>query len=155
MSEDTLIPVTIALSLLIFALSWLSVGFIITRFTAWGDLVERYSDKATARSLGTFRLQGAYVGREKLGASYRGCLTFTATNRGLRNAIWKIFAPFVPPILIGWDEIETQHAKAMMFDMVRLRVGRRGSIWITIAPSLARGIERVSDGQFALPTSGE
>jgi len=150
-NEENFAYLIFAASAFVFAGFWLVVSFAITRMTPWHELEALYPDKPSARVKGTLRFQRAYLGRQQMGVSFQGCLTYQVTNRGLRIAIWKLFAPFAKPILIPWDSIQTQVAKTFMFAMVRLRVGRRGEIWITIVPSLARRVCDLSDNQFALP----
>ncbi|MEO0699951.1 MAG: hypothetical protein AAFY81_09605 [Pseudomonadota bacterium] len=151
MSEESLAFVIIAISLTAFAGFWLLVTSAITKMTPWGELQSLYPDNPSANAQRVFRFQSAYLGRESLGASFQGCLTVTVTGRGLRIAIWKVFAPFAKPILLPWEAIETQWAKTFLFSVLRLRVGPRGSVWITIAPRLARRIAKASDSNFNLP----
>lgn len=151
MIEDSLAYLIVAVSAIGFVGLWLVVTSAITRLTPWHELETLYPDKSSAQVKGTLRFQGAYLGRETMGVSFQGCLTYQVTNRGLRIAIWKLLIPFAKPILIPWDAIETQAAKTFMLEMVRLRVGRSGTIWITIATSVARRISDLSENQFSAP----
>lgn len=151
MSEESLAFLVFAISFAAFAGFWLLVTSAITNMTPWGELQALYPDKPSADAQSVLRFQSAYLGRESLGVSFQGCLTVTVTRNGLRIAIWKLFAPFAEPILLPWEAIETEWAKTFLFSVVRLRVGPRGSVWITIAPRLARRIGKASDGNFALP----
>lgn len=136
------------ISVLGFVGLWLVITFAMTRLTPWHELEGLFPDHSNARSLGTLRFQGAYLGRGNLGASFRGCLTFTVTEKGLRIAIWKVFMPFANPIFIPWGKMQIEPTKVMLFFAVRMKVGPRGQIWITIAKSAADQISRLSGGRF-------
>ncbi len=150
MSEGATYAIVVA-SIVGFAAVWLLVTFAIARFTPWSDLEKLFPNKRAGKTKATFRFQSAYMGRGKLGTSFGGCVTYQVTERGLRIAIWKLFMPFAQPMLIPWDAIEAEQARVTLVSVVRLKVGPRGRIWLTLSHRLAEKIAQNSAGAFVLP----
>ncbi|MEO1490464.1 MAG: hypothetical protein AAFR88_13675 [Pseudomonadota bacterium] len=150
MSDEAIAWVVAPLMVALFATLWLIVGYAITKLTAWADLERLFPDRPDAPIAGSLHFQGAYIGRETLGPSYRGCMTYRAGPEGFRLSIWKVFAPFAKPIFVPFDAVTVETVSLRLFTMCRLKLGPHGEIWLTIAPSVARELARLSKGAFAV-----
>lgn len=134
----------------IFIALWLAVTLVIPKLSGWARLEELLPDIAEP-AMESFGFQAFYLGKGKLGASYRGCVTFEVCESGLRVSIWKVFAPFSKPIFIPWDAVEVEPATIMAITVARLKIGPGGEYWMTIPVRYARNIARASGGRFILP----
>jgi len=134
---------------ILFVGMWLVTTLVISRFSGWSKLEESLPDRSSM-AVQTFRFQGFYLGKGKIGTSYRGCVTFDVCKDGLRVRIWKLFAPFSGPIFIPWDKMEVEKTKIFTFSATRLKIGRGGEYWMTLAGSTARKLAGASD-RFTVP----
>ncbi|KEO91657.1 hypothetical protein EH31_03010 [Erythrobacter longus] len=129
---------------------WFVVTALLPKLTGWAVLEEHYPDRDEA-AIQTLRFNGFYLGKEKLGVSYRGCVTFEVCKRGLRVRIWKLFAPLSSPIFIRWDGLVVEEAKVFAMSGARMKLGPGGTYWMTIASGTARRIVEASAGAFTVP----
>lgn len=151
MSDDALYSsVFVAIFPIAFIALWFVITVLVPKFSGWDVLEEHHPDREE-RPVETFRFHGFYLGREKLGASYRGCVAFEVCNSGLRVRVWKVFAPLSKPIFIRWDGLVVEEAKVFMMPAARMKLGPRGEYWMTIASGTMRRIMKASDGAFTVP----
>jgi hypothetical protein len=135
---------------IVFIALWFVITVLLPKFSGWSVLEEYHPDR-DEKAVQTFRFQGFYLGKQKLGASYRGCVTFEVCKNGLRVRVWKIFAPLSKPIFIHWDGLVVEEAKVFMMSAARMKLGPRGEYWMTIASGTVRRITETSGGAFSVP----
>jgi len=141
------------LSLMSFVVLWMGVAAIVPKFSGWEELEDLFPDRPE-KTIRTLSFRGFYLGRQKLGASYRGCVTFEVCHTGLRVLVWKIFAPFSHPIFVPWEAMELEPARIFGFAATRIKMGPSPEFWMTMPNSSARDIANASGGSFALPVRG-
>lgn len=91
----TLIPVG-------FVAFWCLIAWLIARLGGWRRLARRFRAAEKPREGQFFYLNYGSVG--PLGY-YKGCLIVGVTAPGLYLAVWPIFRPGHPPLLIPWQAI--------------------------------------------------
>ena len=137
----------------LFVAMWFVTTALLPRLTGWAELEKHHPDVDEA-AIQTFRFHGFYLGKQKLGASYRGCVTFEVCQSGLRVRVWKVFAPLSRPIFIRWDRLVVEEARVFGLSGARMKLGPQGEYWMTIGGGTARKIAQASGGAFAPPASG-
>ena len=123
---------------------------LLPRITGWARLEELFPDSGD-KSVQSLHFQGFYIGKQKLGVSYRGCVTFEVCKSGLRVKVWKLIAPFSQPIFIPWGAIETEATRVFTLSALRMKIGPGGEYWMTLAGGTARRIAKASEGALSLP----
>lgn len=139
----------------LFAVLWIATTALLPHFMGWVTLEKLAPDKDPSElgsPLDTLRFQGLYLGKGKLGASYRGCVTFEVYADGLRVSIWKLFAPFSKPIFIPFEAMQTEEARVFTFRTTRMKIGPGGEYWMTLGPGTAKSIASASNGAFKIAT---
>lgn len=105
--EVLLIPVVF---IVVFPLLWCGICLLLSRLGGWGELAAVYP----AREPVTGPANGFAAALFRWSVRYKGCLTFTAAPAGLHLAVWPIFRPGHPPLLIPWREITAVETSGML-----------------------------------------
>ncbi|WP_108787493.1 hypothetical protein [Erythrobacter sp. Alg231-14] len=149
---DVTLYVAIAFPFFFFAM-WIVTTALLPRISGWARLEDELPDRPDPAHA-KLRFEAFYLGRGKLGVSYRGCVTFEVCQTGLRVRVWKLFAPFSRPIFIPWNAVETEFAKVFFVQATRMKIGQGGEFWMTIPLRSAHNIARASGGRFIIPDRG-
>jgi hypothetical protein len=131
---------------------WFFVLSLIARLGGWSELADRYAFEANFD--GPRRgLQSLSLERIKLmPMSYNNVVTVGADVRGLYLAMFVLFRPFHPPVLIPWADIAAEERKALLLTRIDLRARGEPDVKITIAQGLAEWLAQNSAGAFRLPS---
>ena len=103
---------------------WLVITTMLTYFSGWEKLRERFPDhEETPRR--RLRFQSGLFGKGSMwnpwgNVSYRNCLRFDICRSGLRVAIWRIFGPFSGPFMVPWDKISVEEKRFLAWRFYRL-----------------------------------
>lgn len=110
---------------------WVFVLFLIARLGGWSRLAEYYQTQT--------RFEGQ-IWRFRSGrfrwASYNGCLTLGANDRGLYLAVFPLFRVGHPPLFIPWYDITTEEKKAFLTTYLEFRFAKAPSVTLRIPRSL-------------------
>jgi hypothetical protein len=101
---------------LLFVCFWFAVLFLISLAGGWLELGRHY------------RYQGRMTGARKhmqfgslrWGVGYNGCLSVGANYEGLYLAVWLLFRPWHPPLLIPWNDITFNRRKILGVPVLEL-----------------------------------
>lgn len=127
---------------------WLAITTMLGLLSGWFVLRSTYPDKSEDL-LVRRRVQSASMG---LGVHFNRVITIAACPSGLRVSANRLIAPFQPPFLVPWNEIEAEDARSFFEPVVRLRLGRPQIGRLTIG---VRDWEAVRDGAGrSIATSG-
>jgi hypothetical protein len=122
-----------------FAIMWISILYLLAIVSGWNALSRR------------FRLQGRFYGeswpfrsaRMRFYVHFGNCLTVGADKSGLYLAVFPIFRPGLPPLLIPWSEVVVISGETgLIFKKRELRLGREESIPLRISSSLVETLRQ-------------
>lgn len=122
-----------------FAIMWVLVLHLLGIISGWNVLSKR------------FRLQGQFYGeslpfrsaRMRFSVHFGSCLSVGADESGLYLAVFPIFRPGLPPLLIPWSEVTVIAGETgIIFKKRELRLGRQESIPLRISASLFQSLRQ-------------
>lgn len=154
MSDDEIVLIAMIASPIFIVVLFLLTGWLMPRFMGWTRLEELFPDRPEDAQIERFLFQALYIakpGSSGPGISYRGCVTLTACETGLRVSIWKLFQPFSKPVFIPWGDIEVVVMRVTGFKMCGLKTGQPEPFTLSIIARIARRIEKATDGRLSLP----
>jgi hypothetical protein len=110
--------------------------FVLSKIGGWNTLATRYRmDRPFQGSL--WRNQFGFLGSTR----YNGALTVGSGMEGLYLAVFFLFRPFHPPLLIPWGEVALGGRKQTLFGhLVEFRLGPEPLASLWLSDSLARQV---------------
>lgn len=122
--------------------------FLLSKVGGWSALATRYRmDRPFQGSIWRFQL--GFLGSVR----YRGALTVGSGMEGLYLAVFLLFRPFHPPLLIPWSEVSLgRRKKTLFFELVEFRLGPEllASLWLPEA--LAQQVASAPGAYLRTPT---
>ncbi|MCG8649423.1 MAG: hypothetical protein MI861_06305 [Pirellulales bacterium] len=105
--------------LLLIPAVWCVVSFLMSRISGWHRLARRYPDQPVRGDVA--RMRSGKIG----GISYYSCLTFRASEQGLRVSVALPFRIGHRPFYIPWDEFhDIKHDTVMYSQKVCMTIGK-------------------------------
>lgn len=89
--------------ILYFLAMWLGVCLLIARFGGWGGLAKHYRVEKLPPGK-RYHFQSAVLTTCGLPCNYGSCLTLVVAAQGLGLAVFPLFRPGHPPLLIPWSD---------------------------------------------------
>lgn len=123
-----------------FVLLWCVVGYVVSRFSGWSELAERYRAQAPFEGE-VWRFQSAQM---RYMMNYNNCLTFGASSEGLYLATLFLFRLGHPPLLVPWGELEIQQEKRFFFVGYTLRFRQVPGVRMWVRAKLGERIVEAS-----------
>lgn len=124
----------------VFAAMWLAVTTALSHLSGWPALQRAYPDRDD-EVLATFGGQSGMMGGAP-GVNFSGVLELSACRQGLRVAIWRIFAPFMRPVLVPWRDLTVRRQETFLGPRAVLMLGDVARL--TVSGGLADRIARAA-----------
>jgi hypothetical protein len=99
-------------------LSWITS--LLSFMSGWFSLQQWYADDGDEEPLLSLGWQSGVMGA---GVNLNNVLTLAAKRSGLSIRMWRIFGPFLKPLLIPWSEISAEPSRRLFTQMVNLGLG--------------------------------
>lgn len=111
---------------------WLLVTTLLGVMSGWFSLQAWYTDESGEEPLLTLGWQSGVMG---VRVNLNNVLTLSAKPSGLSIRMWRIFGPFLKPLLIPWNEISAEPSRSIFTQMVKLGLGKppNGTLKISAA----------------------
>lgn len=117
---------------------WCLICLLLASIGGWKRLASKYA-ASHPPTCDVLRMESGYFGSIK----YKGCLTVAAMPRGLYLAVFPIFRPGHPSLLIPWDQIRDVEAQTALFCTgVRFSVGAPALATLTLSGRVHEGMKR-------------
>jgi hypothetical protein len=100
--------------LLYFLAMWLGACLLIARFGGWGGLAKQYRVEKLPPGK-RYHFQSASLTRAGMPCNYGSCLTLVVTEQGLGLAVFPIFRPGHPPLLIPWSDFLNPRRRTVLW----------------------------------------
>jgi hypothetical protein len=137
---------------IIFPTFWCFVVLLIARMSGWAKLAEYY--QTSDAPIGpTWRFESALM---RWTSRYGNVVTLSAETQGLRIALFPLFRPGHPPLLVPWGEISATPAsfRVLFWTPMELRFARAPDIPFCIRESTFHRIQEAAGGQVAASNPG-
>jgi hypothetical protein len=116
---------------------WMLVCVTLSAMGGWQVLARHYPllSPFTGRR---FRFRSGRLGS----VNYGSCLTLGAGTQGLYLAVFPLFRPAHPPLLIPWSEVTVREVQVWLFKQVELEFAKAPSATLRLSPRLAQALYR-------------
>lgn len=115
---------------------WCALIFFIGTVGGWRKLSEEFPADMPMEGR---RFRGRSV-QISWGCNYGGCVTLTASPRGLGISVWPIFRMGHPPMCLPWGDIQVTPEKSWFGTFAVIRMRRGPSTTIRISESLLQEV---------------
>jgi hypothetical protein len=133
------------LFLILFAVFFSGVCFIISLMSGWHELANEYP------LTGTFQGQRWHFRSANMrwGFHYNGCLTLGADQSGLFVSVLFPFRCGHPPLFIPWSDVSVRDTRYFyIFSMAEFRFQRAPSVPLYLRPALAQRLQGAAGSEW-------
>jgi hypothetical protein len=136
--------------IVIFPIFWCAIVVLISRVSGWARLAERYHTNEAAQGP-AWRFESASM---RWNSRYGNIVTLSAEAQGLRIALFPLFRPGHPPLLVPWNEISARPAsfRVLFRTPMELRFARAPEIPFCLRETAFLRIQAAAGGHLRLTT---
>lgn len=132
--------------LIAFPLLWFAVTMILSLFSGWFRLMERYPDREEIPVV-TFANQSGSLGS----VSMRGVLKLSVRPSGLRIGIRRILGPFCRDFFVPWNEVTVARSDRLFWKVAKLSFGRPSNGNLKLFADVADRMARAAGSHWPEP----
>ena len=128
--------------LLLFAILWIGVIWLLSHLTGWVALAKIYRAPTAAAGI-PVRLRSVHLGSGLLG-QYRNVLTAWVSGEGLQLRMLFLFRVNTPDLFFPWSDVSVSRGRQLFFDYVELKFRLTPDIPLRIYGKAAEQLREVA-----------